>query len=109
MKGSQKLHSQNMEHTAPVNSPEDLENPQKKFHYKELEEATNCFSATNFVAEGEFGLLHRGVLNNGLVIAVKRLKFSEAQREDDFCREVRILSCAPHRNVIVHWSLRYWE
>ncbi|XP_073275841.1 inactive protein kinase SELMODRAFT_444075-like isoform X1 [Primulina huaijiensis] len=75
--------------------------PTKKFHYKELEEATNGFSATNFVAEGVLGLVHRGVLNNGLVIAVKRLKFSGPQREDDFCREVRVLSCAQHRNVVL--------
>ncbi|XP_073052965.1 inactive protein kinase SELMODRAFT_444075-like isoform X2 [Primulina eburnea] len=75
--------------------------PTKKFQYKELEEATNGFSATNFVAEGVLSLVHRGVLNNGLVIAVKRLKFSGSQREDDFCREVRVLSCAQHRNVVL--------
>ncbi|KAL0325669.1 UNVERIFIED_CONTAM: Inactive protein kinase SELMODRAFT [Sesamum radiatum] len=75
--------------------------PPKKFQYKELEEATGGFSDTNFVAEGGCGLVHRGALRNGLVIAVKQLKLVGPQRDADFCREVRVLSCAQHRNVVL--------
>ncbi|XP_047982964.1 inactive protein kinase SELMODRAFT_444075-like isoform X1 [Salvia hispanica] len=75
--------------------------PPKQFHYKELEEATNGFSHANFLAEGRFGLVHRGVLRNGLVIAVKQLKFAGPERDADFCREVCVLSCAQHRNVVL--------
>ncbi|KAL0360755.1 UNVERIFIED_CONTAM: Proline-rich receptor-like protein kinase PERK1 [Sesamum radiatum] len=75
--------------------------PPKQFQYKELEEATDGFSDTNFVAEGEYGLVHRGVLRNGLIIAVKQLKLVGPQRDADFCREVRLLSCAQHRNVVL--------
>ncbi|KAH6756540.1 hypothetical protein C2S53_002105 [Perilla frutescens var. hirtella] len=75
--------------------------PPKQFHYKELEEATDGFSHTNYLAEGRFGLVHRGVLRNGLNIAVKQLKFAGPERDADFCREVCVLSCAQHRNVVL--------
>ncbi|KAK6115422.1 hypothetical protein DH2020_007691 [Rehmannia glutinosa] len=75
--------------------------PPKQFHYGELEEATDGFSDTNFVAEGGFCLVHRGILRNGLIIAVKQLKLVGPQRDADFCREVRVLSCAQHRNVVL--------
>ncbi|KAL0392020.1 UNVERIFIED_CONTAM: Proline-rich receptor-like protein kinase PERK2 [Sesamum radiatum] len=51
--------------------------------------------------EGGFGSVHRGILRNGLVIAVKQLKFAGPQRDADFCREVCVLSCAQHRNVVL--------
>lgn len=75
--------------------------PPKQFHYKELEMATDGFSHTNFLAEGRFGLVHRGRLRNGLIIAVKQLKFVGHERDADFCREVCVLSCAQHRNVVL--------
>lgn len=75
--------------------------PPKQFDYREVEEATDGFSHTNFLAEGRFGLVHRGVLRNGLSVAVKQLKFCGPQRDDDFCREVCVLSCAQHRNVVL--------
>ncbi|PQQ13565.1 inactive protein kinase isoform X1 [Prunus yedoensis var. nudiflora] len=34
--------------------------PPKQFSYKELEEATDAFSDMNFLAEGGFGVVHRG-------------------------------------------------
>lgn len=75
--------------------------PPKQFSYQELEEATDAFSDVNFLAEGGFGVVHRGVLRDGQVIAVKQLKFGGSQADADFCREVRVLSCAQHRNVVL--------
>lgn len=75
--------------------------PPRQFLYEELEEATDGFSDTNFLAEGGFGLVYRGTLKDGLVVAIKQMKFSGSQREADFCREVRVLSCAQHRNVVM--------
>ncbi|XP_004238593.2 inactive protein kinase SELMODRAFT_444075-like isoform X1 [Solanum lycopersicum] len=75
--------------------------PPKLFRYEELEEATNGFSDRNFLAEGGYGLVHKGVLRDGLVVAVKELKFIGSQAEADFRREVRVLSCAQHRNVVL--------
>lgn len=75
--------------------------PPRRFHYKEIEEATDMFSDTNFLAEGGFGIVHKGVLRDGQVVAVKQLKFSGSQADLDFCREVRVLSCAQHRNIVL--------
>ncbi|XP_020534864.1 inactive protein kinase SELMODRAFT_444075 isoform X2 [Jatropha curcas] len=75
--------------------------PPRQFSYKELEEATEGFSDINFLAEGGFGNVYRGVLRDGQVIAVKLLKSGGSQADADFCREVKVLSCAQHRNVVL--------
>ncbi|WJX35509.1 non-specific serine/threonine protein kinase [Trifolium repens] len=59
------------------------------------------FSDLNFLAEGGFGVVHRGILKDGQVVAVKQLKSSGSQADLDFCREVRVLSCAQHRNIVL--------
>ncbi|CAK9171741.1 unnamed protein product [Ilex paraguariensis] len=84
------------QHKAPV-----FGKPPRRFHFKELAEATDGFSETTFLAEGQFGLVHRGVLRDGLVVAVKQLNFAGSQGDADFCREVRVLCCAQHRNVVL--------
>ena len=75
--------------------------PPIRFHYEELQEATSGFSELNFLAEGVFGLVHKGILKNGQVVAIKQLKFSGSQEDADFCKEVRMLNCAQHRNVVL--------
>lgn len=75
--------------------------PPRQFSYKELEEATDGFSDMNFLAEGGFSVVHRGLLRDGQAVAVKRLKFGGSKSDADFCREVRVLSCAQHRNVVL--------
>ncbi|GMY28538.1 inactive protein kinase SELMODRAFT_444075-like [Fagus crenata] len=82
------------QHKAPV-----FGKPPRHFSYKELEEATDGFSDINFLAEGGFSVVHRGMLRDGQGVAVKRLKFGGSKSHADFCREVRILSCAQHKNV----------
>ncbi|KAK3015139.1 hypothetical protein RJ639_006289 [Escallonia herrerae] len=75
--------------------------PPRQFAYQELEEATDEFSDMNFLAEGGFGLVHRGVLKDGKVVAVKQLKFAGSKGDADFCREMRVLSYAQHQNVVL--------
>ncbi|KAJ9167938.1 hypothetical protein P3X46_019525 [Hevea brasiliensis] len=76
-------------------------NPPKWFTYAELELATDGFSQENFLAEGGFGSVHRGVLPDGLVVAVKQHKLASSQGDLEFCSEVEVLSCAQHRNVVM--------
>ncbi|KAI3922294.1 hypothetical protein MKX01_005983 [Papaver californicum] len=84
------------QHRAPV-----FGKPPRWFCYKELEEATNGFSEANLLAEGGFGSVHRGVLTDGQVVAVKQLQVAGSQGEAEFRREVGVLSCAQHRNVVM--------
>jgi serine/threonine protein kinase len=75
--------------------------PPRWFSYAELEHATGGFSRANFLAEGGFGSVHRGVLPDGQAIAVKQYKLASSQGDVEFCSEVEVLSCAQHRNVVM--------
>ncbi|KAI7731670.1 hypothetical protein M8C21_007197 [Ambrosia artemisiifolia] len=75
--------------------------PPRWFTYAELELATSGFSKANFLAEGGFGSVHRGVLPDGQVVAVKQHKLASCQGDKEFCSEVEVLSCAQHRNVVM--------
>lgn len=84
------------QHKAPV-----FGNPPRWFTNAELELATCGFSQANFLAEGGFGSVHRGVLPHGQVVAVKQYKLASSQGDQEFCSEVEVLSCAQHRNVVM--------
>ncbi|KAG8077253.1 hypothetical protein GUJ93_ZPchr0007g6262 [Zizania palustris] len=84
------------QHKAPV-----FGKPPRWFTYAELELATGGFSQANFLAEGGFGSVHRGVLPDGQAIAVKQYKLASSQGDVEFCSEVEVLSCAQHRNVVM--------
>nr|VDD01460.1 unnamed protein product [Brassica oleracea] len=84
------------QHKAPV-----FGKPPRFFSYKELELATKGFSQSNFLAEGGFGSVHRGVLPEGHIVAVKQHKLASTQGDVEFCSEVEVLSCAQHRNVVM--------
>ncbi|KAG6395740.1 hypothetical protein SASPL_141864 [Salvia splendens] len=75
--------------------------PPRWFTYAELEHATGGFSQANFLAEGGYGSVHRGVLPDGQTIAVKQHKLASSQGDQEFCSEVEVLSCAQHRNVVM--------
>ncbi|XP_049396629.1 inactive protein kinase SELMODRAFT_444075 [Solanum stenotomum] len=84
------------QHKAPV-----FGKPPRWFTYAELELATGGFSQANFLAEGGYGSVHRGVLPDGQVVAVKQHKLASSQGDQEFCSEVEVLSCAQHRNVVM--------
>lgn len=77
-----------------------LGKPPRSFTYAELEVATGGFCEANFLAEGGFGSVHRGVLQDGQSVAVKQHKLASSQGDHEFCSEVEVLSCAQHRNVV---------
>ncbi|KAG6547992.1 hypothetical protein Mapa_010814 [Marchantia paleacea] len=74
--------------------------PPRKFTYAELEVATSNFSPENFLAEGGFGFVYKGVLKEGQAVAVKQHKLASSQGDMEFCSEVEVLSCAQHRNLV---------
>ncbi|XP_039122593.1 inactive protein kinase SELMODRAFT_444075-like [Dioscorea cayenensis subsp. rotundata] len=83
-------------HAAPV-----FGKPPRKFSYEDIQKATNVFSPANYLAEGGFGPVYRGVLEDGQVVAVKKHKKASAQGAAEFCSEVEVLSCAQHRNLVM--------
>ncbi|KAL2663676.1 hypothetical protein AAZV13_02G112800 [Glycine max] len=73
----------------------------KKFHFRELQLATNNFSSKNLIGKGGFGNVYKGYVQDGTVIAVKRLKDGNAiGGEIQFQTEVEMISLAVHRNLL---------
>ncbi|XP_048592570.1 proline-rich receptor-like protein kinase PERK2 [Brassica napus] len=73
---------------------------QGTFTYEELARATNGFSEANWLGQGGFGYVYRGILRNGKEIAVKQLKAGSAQGEREFQAEVGIISRVHHRHLV---------
>ncbi|XVF83211.1 hypothetical protein PTKIN_Ptkin16aG0115900 [Pterospermum kingtungense] len=70
------------------------------FSYEELERATDNFNPSNELGEGAFGTVYYGVLNDGRVVAVKRLSESNAKRVDQYMNEIEILTPIRHPNLV---------
>ncbi|XP_027910141.1 probable LRR receptor-like serine/threonine-protein kinase At1g56140 [Vigna unguiculata] len=70
------------------------------FTYSELKNATNDFSLENKLGEGGFGPVHKGTLNDGRVIAVKRLSIGSNQGKSQFVNEIATISAVQHRNLV---------
>jgi len=84
------------QHKAPL-----FRNPPRWFTFAELKLATGGFSNESFLAEDEAGSVHRGVLSDGQVVAIKQYKLCGTQGDEEFWSEVEVLSCAQHRNVVM--------
>lgn len=73
----------------------------KRFQFRELQIATDNFSSKNILGKGGFGYVYRGQLQDGTLVAVKRLKDGSASGgEIQFQTEVEMISLAVHRNLL---------
>lgn len=73
----------------------------KRYSFKELRVATNNFSAKNILGKGGYGIVYKGCLRDGTVVAVKRLKdYNAIGGEVQFQTEVEMISLAVHRNLL---------
>lgn len=73
----------------------------RRFQFRELQIATNNFSSKNILGKGGFGNVYKGILTDGSVVAVKRLKDGNAVGgEIQFQTEVEMISLAVHRNLL---------
>ncbi|RRT54332.1 hypothetical protein B296_00039631 [Ensete ventricosum] len=86
-------------------SPENLEElclgNLRRFQFRELQIATNNFSSKNILGHGGFGNVYRGRLQDGTLVAIKRLKDGNAAGgEKQFKTEVEMISLAVHRNLL---------
>ncbi|KAK2638812.1 hypothetical protein Ddye_026607 [Dipteronia dyeriana] len=71
------------------------------YRYKDLISATASFSEENKLGEGGFGDIYKGTLENGKIVAVKRLVIGASRRiVSDFENEVKLISNVHHRNLI---------
>ncbi|XVE92384.1 hypothetical protein REPUB_Repub01dG0092700 [Reevesia pubescens] len=72
-----------------------------RYTFKELRAATDHFNSKNILGRGGFGIVYKGCLNDGTLVAVKRLKdYNIAGGEIQFQTEVETISLAVHRNLL---------
>ncbi|GER48348.1 protein kinase superfamily protein [Striga asiatica] len=70
------------------------------FTYEELALATDNFSGINLLGQGGFGYVHKGVLSDGKVVAIKQLKVGSGQGEREFQAEVETISRVNHKHLV---------
>ncbi|XP_024961889.1 cysteine-rich receptor-like protein kinase 10 [Cynara cardunculus var. scolymus] len=71
-----------------------------QFDLATIEAATKNFFVENKIGEGGFGPVYKGVLANGMEIAVKRLSKSSGQGSQEFINEVILMVKLQHRNLV---------
>ncbi|XP_073149201.1 uncharacterized protein [Henckelia pumila] len=72
----------------------------KTFSVSDIERATDHFNETRILGEGGFGIVYRGVLDDGTKVAMKILKRYDQQGGREFLAEVEMLSRLHHRNLV---------
>ncbi|CAI9275309.1 unnamed protein product [Lactuca saligna] len=70
------------------------------FSQHKIVKATNNFSSDYKIGEGGFGPVYKGVLEDGQVIAIKRLSETSEQGLDEFRNEVICIAKLQHRNLV---------
>ncbi|KAJ4745559.1 cysteine-rich RECEPTOR-like kinase [Rhynchospora pubera] len=70
------------------------------FNFNQIADATNNFSSDNKLGEGGFGPVYKGVLQDGLEIAVKRLSTYSGQGLIEFKNEIELIAKLQHRNLV---------
>ncbi|KAL7583461.1 hypothetical protein Lser_V15G44784 [Lactuca serriola] len=72
----------------------------KAFSFEALVKCTNNFSETNTIGTGGYGMVYRGSLPNGQLIAIKRAKQDSTQGALEFKTEIELLSRVHHKNLV---------
>nr|DAD42622.1 TPA_asm: hypothetical protein HUJ06_000852 [Nelumbo nucifera] len=72
----------------------------KVFTAKELENATDYYNEDRILGRGGQGTVYKGMLADGRIVAVKKVKIVDENRLKQFINEIVILSQINHRNVV---------
>ncbi|XP_017974517.1 PREDICTED: receptor-like protein kinase FERONIA [Theobroma cacao] len=82
-------------------SPELPEDIYRQFSLAEVKAATNNFHQGSIIAEGGFGPVYRGAVNDGtMVVALKRLRSRSLQGVTEFQNEVQLLCQLRHPHLV---------
>ena len=72
----------------------------KLFTAKELEKATDNFNKSRICRRGGQGIVYKGMLSDGTIVAIKKLNKVDENQLEQFINEVVILSQINHKNVV---------
>ncbi|KAK9691081.1 hypothetical protein RND81_09G174700 [Saponaria officinalis] len=67
---------------------------------RELEMATRGFCEENVIGEGGYGVVYKGFLEDGSIVAVKNLLNNKGQAEKEFKVEVEAIGKVRHKNLV---------
>ncbi|KAK8461028.1 hypothetical protein SEVIR_2G436700v4 [Setaria viridis] len=70
------------------------------YDFSQMKGATNGFSIENKLGQGGFGAVYKGLLPDGLEIAVKRLAPCSSQGLLEFKNEIQLIAKLQHRNLV---------
>ncbi|KAG8068301.1 hypothetical protein GUJ93_ZPchr0005g15199 [Zizania palustris] len=70
------------------------------FAYEEMAAATNNFDLSAQVGQGGYGIVYKGILADGTIVAIKRAHEDSLQGSKEFCTEIELLSRLHHRNLV---------
>lgn len=70
------------------------------FTLRDLQIATDSFAKQNVIGEGGYGVVYKGLLANGTMIAVKNLFNNLGQAEKEFRAEVEAIGHVRHKNLV---------
>ncbi|KAL8157592.1 cysteine-rich receptor-like protein kinase 43 [Apium graveolens] len=73
---------------------------QKQFTLHTLVVATKDFHPSNKLGQGGFGPVFKGKLDDGRLIAVKKLSQNSNQGKREFLNEAKLLARVQHRNIV---------
>ncbi|KAL7596809.1 hypothetical protein Lser_V15G31138 [Lactuca serriola] len=74
----------------------------RKFTYSELKKASRNFSEE--IGHGGTGVVYKGILSDNRVAAIKKLKNTNHQGEDEFQTEISTIGRLNHMNLIETWG-----
>ncbi|CAM6127988.1 unnamed protein product [Calypogeia fissa] len=72
-----------------------------EYSFEEIKAATKSFSSKNYIGSGGFGEVYHGLLDDGLEVAVKRMKNCSSDGDADFLNEVNVINSVRHRNLVI--------
>lgn len=72
----------------------------KSFTIEEMKRATTNFNDTVEAGHGGYGKVYKGILADGILVAIKRAQAGSLQGSKEFLTEIELLSRIHRRNLV---------